>query len=75
MDTLRVRACRTGAWSGFHASHDSTDAKRAFFECIRGMDVKFCATFMAKCNAYEYVKSRGDLWLCKYTLSAMPEAS
>lgn len=39
------------------------------------MDVKLCATFMAKCNAYEYVKSRGDLWLCKYTLSAMPEAS
>ncbi|MFR0588189.1 DUF3800 domain-containing protein [Bifidobacterium pseudolongum] len=68
MHTLHVRACRAGVQNGFHASHDSTDTKTAFFECIRDMDVKFYATFMAKCNAYDYVKEHGDLWLYKYTL-------
>lgn len=68
MDTLRVRACRTGVQSGFHASHDSTDTKTAFFECITDMDVRFYATFMAKRHAYPYVRARGNLWLYKYTL-------
>lgn len=68
MDALKARASRTGVQDGFHASHDTNETKQCFFECISGMDVRFYATFMAKMNAYPYVKARGKLWLYKYTL-------
>ena len=50
---------------GFHAQQDRYVIRARVFELISQSNPSFDFTFLKKANAYEYVKSRGDLGLYK----------
>lgn len=53
---------------GLHAKDDTRATKTQVFDVIRRQAPRFDTTFLAKGNAYSYVKARGPLYLYKLAL-------
>ncbi|PPF20584.1 DUF3800 domain-containing protein [Rathayibacter sp. AY1A7] len=50
---------------GFHAVQDSWATRTAMFQAVKMQQPRFDSTFLAKANAYDTVRSRGEMYLYK----------